>query len=178
MLENTAKSFCIFRHTCKKRTAWSFCAPAWKCTRENFSKYLSTLGQAKASCFRSFDSVHDLAEHLRTVQDDDAAFASHFWWREHYQVDHCQDVIAKSFCDLCAKLHDKVKNGMIFLVLILSLRKNTGSWDMKLFANGFCLKISRNSTICWWWPIISQLTGAKVLRMSQAYSQAVSHGDT
>ncbi len=70
---------------------------------------------------------------------------------------------------------------------------------MKLLANGFCLKTSRNggirySTICWWSKdllgeekkpgaasrslmehmdgksIIFQLTGAKVSRMSQAYT--------
>ncbi|XP_064555573.1 alpha-(1,3)-fucosyltransferase C [Drosophila montana] len=47
-----------------------------------------------------FDSVEQLAEHLRFVAGDVQEYMSYFWWRQHYKLAN-----SSPFCELCARLH-------------------------------------------------------------------------
>ena len=51
-------------------------------------------------------SPERLAKTLRELQDDDAAFADYFWWRDFYEVRNTAEDRAQPYCDLCRRLHD------------------------------------------------------------------------
>ena len=90
---------------------------------------------------------------------------------------------------LCTGKKNSLYNVFWLLLLLLRLKSELGN---EIACKWICLKI------CWWsktsgeagavsrsprqrmdgYSSISQLTGAKVSRMGQAYSQAVSHGDS
>lgn len=40
------------------------------------------------------------------MQEDDAKYAEYFWWKEYYEVRNSYKHKAKSYCDLCKRLHD------------------------------------------------------------------------
>ena len=54
-----------------------------------------------------FKNAGELVEYMRKVHENDVLFASHFWWREFYDV-RINDIEnrAQEYCKLCAKLHD------------------------------------------------------------------------
>ncbi len=65
----------------------------------------------------SFKSVKRLVRHLRNLAEDDAAYASYFWWKDFYEVRNSEADRAQPYCDLCRRLNDpseptKVYNDM------------------------------------------------------------------
>ena len=54
-----------------------------------------------------FDSPKKLASFLHMLDKNDTEYLSYFWWRDHYQV-ISDALLERSFCDLCAKLHEDV----------------------------------------------------------------------
>ncbi len=53
-----------------------------------------------------FDSVRELAAHLRELQEDDAKYAEYFWWKNFYTVEFENHTSSKSYCELCRRLND------------------------------------------------------------------------
>jgi alpha-1,3-fucosyltransferase len=56
-----------------------------------------------------FDSPRSLAKYLNQLDQNDSEYLSYFWWKDHYRVE-TDGMIQRSFCDLCAKLHEDVKS--------------------------------------------------------------------
>merc|ERR1712130_688447 len=48
-----------------------------------------------------YKSVSALARRLKSVMEDDALYASYFWWKDFYQVRTERLDNAQAFCDLC-----------------------------------------------------------------------------
>ncbi|XP_017062887.2 LOW QUALITY PROTEIN: alpha-(1,3)-fucosyltransferase C [Drosophila eugracilis] len=48
-----------------------------------------------------FETISDLAQHMKFVAEDPNEYVSYFWWRRHYRL-----ISTSPFCDLCARLHD------------------------------------------------------------------------
>ncbi|XP_062139124.1 alpha-(1,3)-fucosyltransferase C [Drosophila sulfurigaster albostrigata] len=63
----------------------------------NYTRFLPPHSYIDAN---RFESVEQLASHLRYVANDVNEYMSYFWWRQHYQL-----VQHSPFCDLCAQLH-------------------------------------------------------------------------
>lgn len=53
-----------------------------------------------------FDTPKELAKFLQKISEDDALYASYFWWRDYYQVKNSAQDRAQAYCDLCKKLND------------------------------------------------------------------------
>ena len=47
----------------------------------------------------------DLADLLHSLDQDDAAYASYFWWKPFYWNSWNGHERGQAFCDLCEKLH-------------------------------------------------------------------------
>jgi len=56
-----------------------------------------------------YKSVSALARRLMSVLEDDALYASYFWWKDFYQVRTGTLDSAQAFCDLCEALHKNTK---------------------------------------------------------------------
>jgi len=56
-----------------------------------------------------YKSVSALARRLMSVLEDDALYASYFWWKDFYQVRTGMLDSAQAFCDLCEALHKNTK---------------------------------------------------------------------
>ena len=61
---------------------------------------------------KSFVSVHDfkndpgaLARHLAALERSSEAYAQYFWWKDYYEVLQGPRERAKTFCDICQRLH-------------------------------------------------------------------------
>ncbi len=53
-----------------------------------------------------FKSVKHLVDHLRMLNEDDAAYASYFWWKEFYEVRNSEADRVQPYCDLCKRLNN------------------------------------------------------------------------
>ena len=53
-----------------------------------------------------YNMTEDLIKYLEKLSNDNALYASYFWWKDYYEVrnDPSKDR-AQSYCDLCAKLN-------------------------------------------------------------------------
>jgi alpha-1,3-fucosyltransferase len=51
-----------------------------------------------------FSEPRALAKHLKALMEDEAAYLSYFWWKDHYEVN--TDIKSDAFCRLCQKLND------------------------------------------------------------------------
>jgi len=56
-----------------------------------------------------FKSVSALAKQLKSVMEDDALYASYFWWKDFYEVRTEALDKAQAFCELCRALHKDAK---------------------------------------------------------------------
>jgi len=54
-----------------------------------------------------FPSPRNLAKYILELDRDDDAYLSYFWWKDEYRVIAGDEALGSSFCDLCAKLHDR-----------------------------------------------------------------------
>jgi alpha-1,3-fucosyltransferase len=50
-----------------------------------------------------FETVEDLAVHLKFLSDNLEEYEKYFWWKEHYEVAVGDEV---AFCDLCKKVNE------------------------------------------------------------------------
>ena len=85
-------------------------------TRLAYNAIPVVFGGANYSSFAPYKSYIDamqfknagkLVEYMRKVHENDTLFASHFWWREFYDVRiKNRKNRAQRFCKLCEKLHD------------------------------------------------------------------------
>lgn len=57
-----------------------------------------------------FDSPKKLVTHLQEVSNDDALYASYFWWRQFYEVRNSPEDRAQPYCDLCSRLNSSKKD--------------------------------------------------------------------
>ena len=53
-----------------------------------------------------FNSTLDLIDYLEKLSNDNALYASYFWWKDYYEVQNDLRHRAQSYCDLCAKLNN------------------------------------------------------------------------
>ena len=62
-----------------------------------------------------FNSTMDLILHLKKLSNNNALYASYFWWKDYYEVrnDPIKDR-AQSYCDLCAKLNNPEEPSKIY----------------------------------------------------------------
>ena len=53
-----------------------------------------------------YNTIEDLIQYLEKLSNNNALYASYFWWKDYYEVrnDPSKDR-AQSYCDLCAKLN-------------------------------------------------------------------------
>ena len=55
-----------------------------------------------------YSSPKALADVLHRLDKNDSEYLSYFWWKDHYHLVDL-DLTRRSFCDLCAKLHEDDK---------------------------------------------------------------------
>ena len=53
-----------------------------------------------------FKTPKELAKHLKHIAEDDALYASYFWWRDYYEVRNSAEDRAQAYCDLCSRLNN------------------------------------------------------------------------
>eukprot|EP00090_Calanus_glacialis_P008606 TRINITY_DN16947_c0_g1_i5.p1 TRINITY_DN16947_c0_g1~~TRINITY_DN16947_c0_g1_i5.p1 ORF type:complete len:435 (-),score=116.30 TRINITY_DN16947_c0_g1_i5:147-1451(-) len=53
-----------------------------------------------------YPTVTALSKRLLEVAADDELYASHFWWKDFYEVRTSRNDLSQAFCDLCAALHE------------------------------------------------------------------------
>ncbi|XP_070193580.1 alpha-(1,3)-fucosyltransferase C-like [Littorina saxatilis] len=61
-----------------------------------------------------FRSLEHLAQHLRHLSQDEAAYNLHLQWTRHYEVHSELPARRKWWCDLCSSLHDKSKPAQVY----------------------------------------------------------------
>merc|ERR1712218_365089 len=63
---------------------------------------------------KDFSSFKEFADYIVRVSEDDALFASFFWWKQFYRTKKCENRngmeifcydLTQAYCKLCAKLH-------------------------------------------------------------------------
>ena len=56
--------------------------------------------------FGSFPLKKICLHFAETLSQDDALYASYFWWRDYYEVRNRAEDRAQAYCDLCARLNN------------------------------------------------------------------------
>lgn len=53
-----------------------------------------------------YKNPEELAKALKDIANDDALYASYFWWRDYYEIRNSAQDRAQAYCDLCSRLND------------------------------------------------------------------------
>lgn len=54
----------------------------------------------------SFDTVENLAKHLKYLSDDPREFVKYFWWKKYYKIKEQYIVRGDQLCKICQKLNE------------------------------------------------------------------------
>ena len=53
-----------------------------------------------------FKTPMNLVKYLEKLSQDDALYASYFWWKDYYEIRDGPEDRAQSYCDLCERLNN------------------------------------------------------------------------
>jgi alpha-1,3-fucosyltransferase len=55
----------------------------------------------------AFETVEDLANHLKYLSDHPEQIVKYFWWKEHYEIrKRPQTIKGQQLCKICEKLNE------------------------------------------------------------------------
>lgn len=54
-----------------------------------------------------FETVDELMEYLKYLDNNPKEYIKYFWWKEHYEISPDGSAAKDTFCQLCMKLHSK-----------------------------------------------------------------------
>ncbi len=61
-----------------------------------------------------FESPKHLVKFLEKLSEDDAKYASFFWWRDYYELRNRMEDRAQAYCDLCKRLNNPDEPAKIY----------------------------------------------------------------
>ena len=61
-----------------------------------------------------FSGPKALAQHLKTIHNDDSKYAEHMWWKPFYEIRRQKPHNSQPFCELCKRLNNPLEPNKVY----------------------------------------------------------------